>query len=170
VGAAGIVSAVVGAYALFKDHPAPTFNPPNIIFTPPSPTVSEPAAPAPTGPAQELTRASLPASSGPIGWVYYEVGEDGGLTSDGRLESYPFGDSMPEFSEIASGTIFRAASGINVRSIPPETFEEQRRQTPIGSLRPGDCVVVTGIGFESAISDPDASSGGWLEVARRPCP
>ena len=106
----------------------------------------------------EATIASIYGTSG---WVYYEVGENRKITSDGNF--YLLKESETGFySEIEVGDKLRVSGDVNFRNEPtnsaPRSFV----------LINGDCVIVTNEPAHK-VEVQEAKSGGWLNVATSPC-
>lgn len=98
---------------------------------------------------------------GSNGWVYYEVGENRAITSDGNF--YLLKETETGYyDEINIGDKLRVSGDVNFRTGPgsnhPRSFV----------LINGDCVIVTS-NPKNKIEVETAQSGGWLEVATSPC-
>ncbi|MBX3530427.1 MAG: hypothetical protein KF849_07455 [Rhizobiaceae bacterium] len=99
------------------------------------------------------------------GYAYFEVGNDGKVTDQGRLglpnELMP----LPDFLALSKGTVLRAYGHVRVRIEPAAGTRK------IDTIRAGECVsVVDGAQRQNAIRTKTARSGGWLRVAHSECP
>jgi hypothetical protein len=96
---------------------------------------------------------------GAVGYVYYEIGQDRTLTTDGRFYLPRAGPAT--FDDLTMGDILQATDEQRLREGPskqsPEIFELGAR----------DCVIV--LKKDHPINVQKAVSGGWLKVATSAC-
>ncbi len=98
---------------------------------------------------------------GVSGYVYYEVGVNRKITSDGNFYLLKV-TKTGYYDEIAVGDKLRVAGDVNFRSGPGREFSRSF------VLFNGDCVVVTSTP-KKEVKVEKAKSGGWLNVATSPC-
>ena len=108
--------------------------------------------------------------NGVTGFVYYEVGVDGGTTVDGRL--VVVGDGSKNYSDLKVGDFVKATGiaedqyvdGSYIRSKP-----SARNGYVIGQLFDEQCARITEANVRE-INVQNAASGGWLKVETATCP
>lgn len=99
-----------------------------------------------------------------VGFVYYEVGEQGQLTEDGQLASLN-GAPHPDYEDLNPGDIVRVASQVYLR---PEARSNSIQERVFG---PGQCLEIQQLAVEIPRDElRTARSGGWLSVIPVPCP
>jgi hypothetical protein len=98
------------------------------------------------------------------GYVYYEVSQDGHLTSHGRLGFMDPTELLPDFLKVPSERHLYAYGYVRVRA---EAAPSARK---IDTLRNGECIALLESPQPSdAISPKTARSGGWLHVKHVAC-
>ena len=98
------------------------------------------------------------------GYLYYEVGEDGGLTPYGQLVVLP-GKEIPLFKALEHGDILEAQSEVYLR---PQPTTKERFLRVHGN---GQCFeVVEKVKEITGSALGKARSGGWVSVVETECP
>ena len=103
-----------------------------------------------------------------VGFVYYEIGDNGDVTEDGRLRLLR--DGPAEYSDLRVTDVLQAAGndgivdGTNIREDAKATSRIKR------TMAAGECVVVIAPPqVEIVTQDEGVSSGGWLNVQTTTC-
>jgi hypothetical protein len=129
----------------------------NVLPSPPPPQPSEPKA----KPSASPGGVGVGGVGNVRGWSYYEE-LDGRPTHDGVLMP-PGLETTPPYAQVKVGQIFKSRRGFKIRNAPHGSAEI------VESAPAAKCVKVL-----SAPKNPirvnEATSGGYLEVARIACP
>jgi len=97
------------------------------------------------------------------GYVYYEVGLDGELTSYGQLRVFPTND-LPPFESLDKGVILQAKSEVYLRPTP------STQKDFIRVFGEEQCFKITEVARELSGAELGAAqSGGWIGVVETKC-
>jgi hypothetical protein len=96
-------------------------------------------------------------------YVYYEIGENGILTKEGRLAPVNQSTSKP-YHQIGKSDIFQANSTVRIRNAPTGSADKT------GVIALGECVQVVSAEFPLSEEElGNAISGGWLNIEKVDC-